>query len=62
MSALKIVGIENSVYGKPQLIKQNSEGSLVFEDLPVGITRLEVDNSKSVDTNNKLSDTEHINA
>lgn len=62
MSALKIVGIENSVYGKPQLIKQNSEGSLVFEDLPIGITRLEVDNSKSVDTNNKLSDTEHINA
>ena len=38
MSALKIVGIENSVYGKPQLIKENSEGSLVFEDLPIGIT------------------------
>lgn len=61
MSA-KIVGIENSVYGKPQLIKQNSEGILIFEDLPQGITRLEVDNSKSVNTNNKLSNTEHAHA
>lgn len=61
MSA-KIVGIENSVYGKPQLIKQNSEGILIFEDLPQGITRLEVDNSKSVSTNNKLSNTEHAHA
>ena len=62
MSALKIVGIENTVYGKPQLIKQNSDGGLVFEDLPMGITRLEVDNSKSVNTNNKLPSTEHTNA
>ena len=61
MSA-KIVGIENSVYGKPQLIKQNSEGILIFEDLPQGITRLEVDNSKSVSANNKLSNTEHAHA
>tara|TARA_R100000773_G_scaffold1994_1_gene2698 strand:- start:949 stop:1134 length:186 start_codon:yes stop_codon:yes gene_type:complete len=61
MSA-KIVGIDNSVWGKPMLIKQNNNGNLEFEELPLGITRLEVDNSKSVDTNNKLSDTEHINA
>ena len=61
MSAEKIVGIENSVYGKPQLIKQNEKGIYSFEDLPLGITRLEVDNSKSVNTDNKLPRTEHVN-
>jgi hypothetical protein len=61
MSA-KIVGIENSVYGKPQLIKENDNGNVFFEDVPLGITRLEVDNSKSVDTDNKLPRTEHVNA
>ena len=39
---MKIVGIENSVFGRPQLIKKNKDGGLVFEDLPQGTTRLYV--------------------
>jgi hypothetical protein len=61
MADAKIVGIENSVYGKPMLIKETIDGSLLFEPLPIGITRLErIDKSTSAFV--KLPSTEHSHA
>lgn len=60
--ATKIVGIENSVYGKPMLIKE-VDGNIVFTELPTGITRIEeLNNNNVISTDNKLPNTERINA
>jgi hypothetical protein len=62
MATTKIVGIENSIYGKPMLIKE-VDGKLVFTDLPTGITRIEeLNNNSVISTDNKLHNTEHSNA
>jgi hypothetical protein len=59
--ATKIIGIDNSVFGKPMLIKE-VEGKIVFQELPTGITQIEESNSNSViSADNKLPDTEHTN-
>lgn len=70
---MKIVGIENSVFGRPQLIKSNKDGGLVFEDLPQGTTRLYVTQIFDIQTTEgesvkyssasaKLPTTEHADA
>ena len=70
---MKIVGIENSVFGRPQLIMKNKDGGLVFEDLPQGTTRLYVTQIFDIQTtegesvkyssaSTKLPTTEHADA
>lgn len=56
--ANKIVAIENTVWGKPLVWKQNEAGALFSEPLPEGITRLE-DSVKSSSASAKLPTTEH---
>lgn len=60
---MTIIGIENSVFGKPMLIKRTENGDIVFKELPTGITRIEeLSNNNVISTDNKLPNTQSTNA
>lgn len=57
--AKKIIGIDNSVWGKPMLITKDDLGNLGFELLKQGIVRFDSDRTT---TASSMSDTTTINS